>query len=124
MTTGVRGFAAVLVLMFGFSAAVQWNDPDPWIWIAMYGAATVVAALYAAGKRAPIPAGIVVAVAGVWAATLAPAWGRTSFGDAFGHMGMVDLAAEEARECLGLALVAGLTALLAWKARPARTGAR
>lgn len=41
--------------VFAWCAILQYNDPDPWLWIAVYAAATVVAALAAFG-RYPLPA--------------------------------------------------------------------
>lgn len=40
-----------MLLIFAISCAVQYNDPDPWLWIATYGAAGVVTALALAGRH-------------------------------------------------------------------------
>ena len=64
-------FAAFAVL-FALSVAVQYNDPDPLPWMALYGCAAVVAGLAAAKRSMLVPAGVVGLVALVWALTLAP----------------------------------------------------
>lgn len=40
-------FAAVFLLF----AALQYNDPDPWLWIPIYGYAALVCYLYARGRK-------------------------------------------------------------------------
>jgi hypothetical protein len=96
----------ILLALFLFSTAVQYNDPDPARWMAIYGAAALVCvAAFSKRLKWPLPALVGVA-AGAWAIWWVPLWwGKTSLGDTFGHMGMVDIAAEEARETLGLGLV-------------------
>jgi len=37
-------------LVFVASAVVQWNDPDPFVWMALYGSAALLAALVASGR--------------------------------------------------------------------------
>ena len=43
-----------MILVFFASCAVQYNDPDPWLWIAAYGAAGVATAFALAGRHTPI----------------------------------------------------------------------
>lgn len=89
----MRWLYIVVALLFLSFAAVQYNDPDPWIWIAAY--------LYAA------------------AVTIPPIFGRHTFwpalglvvylGWAFTLIGAVDShwwQHEEAREALGLLVAA------------------
>ena len=106
--------------LFVFAAAVQYNDPDPLAWAALYLAAAGVsfAALWlpAAWK---MPATVAV-VATVWAATLAPAAARASFPDLFQSWEMMSSEMEEGREFLGLLLVAASSAYLANRGRKAR----
>ncbi len=40
----------VLSLLFLVFAIVQYNDPDPWLWIALYGFVAVISAFAAFGK--------------------------------------------------------------------------
>lgn len=114
-TLGIGAMGALLVL----GAAVQYNDPDPYSWAALYLAAAAVsfAALW-------IPpawkiSGVVAAVASIWAATLAPAAWRTSFPDLFRSWEMMSIEMEEGREFFGLLLVAAWTAYLAYRGRKA-----
>lgn len=104
----MRVASALSALLFAYAAALQWNDPDPVRWMAIYGTAAVVAG--AAAFR-PVPRAVGLALAAVallWAATLVP--------------GVVSEAAltgtEEERELAGLLLVAGFgLALARWGRR-------
>jgi hypothetical protein len=53
-------FCGVMILVFLASCAVQYNDPDPLVWIVAYGLAGVVTGLALAGKYtvAVIPMGL------------------------------------------------------------------
>lgn len=117
----LQGFMA---LLFVFSAGLQLNDPDPLVWILVWGAAAMVAAL-AAFRRdgAPRPLALLVAgVALVWAATLGPhALGRIPLGRMFESWRMKDAAVEENRETFGLLLIAGWMLVTAFvRPRPSR----
>jgi hypothetical protein len=96
-----------MLLVFMMSAAVQVNDPDPWLWIGLYtvaAGATFLTLLRL--NRWWIPA----ALAGLtiaWAATIAPrVLGRVQFGEMFGAWEMRDLGIEQSREMYGLLIVA------------------
>jgi hypothetical protein len=43
-----------MIAIFLLSCAVQYNDPDPWTWIAAYGLAGLVTAFALAGRYSPI----------------------------------------------------------------------
>jgi hypothetical protein len=115
----VRAALALATAYFLFAAFVQLNDPDSAIWIVLYVAAAT-STLLACFRRGhwllPLAVG---ATALVWGATLAPALARSTPAAIFGHIGMVDIHAEEAREALGLFIVAAIQLPLAWKLRPA-----
>jgi hypothetical protein len=103
-----RLFRLLSALMFGvflLSAGVQWNDPDPWLWIPLYGLAAALAALAAAGRlslRANAAALVLfVVLFAFWAPGL-----RSARSDAFTHWRMQSPADEAAREAGGLALCA------------------
>ena len=108
--------------MFTFSVIVQYNDPDPLTWMAIYGAAAIACALSLMGR---LPWWFAVAVGIValpWAATIAPrVIGQVRFLDMFAEFEMKDLRVEESREMYGLVLVAGWMAVLGhrgfWKTR-------
>ena len=61
----------IIAALFAWSAILQYNDPDPWLWIAMYAAAAVMAGLAAFG-RYPLPALVLLSAAClVWMGLLA-----------------------------------------------------
>lgn len=69
----MRAFAMVCTALFGTSAAVQWNDPDPFAWVALYGAAAGLSLAYIASAVPPLAYFVLAGVAGLWAASLVPA---------------------------------------------------
>lgn len=103
----------VMLLMFAFSVIVQYNDPDPWKWMPVYGIAAFACALeLRGGMRWWIPALIGVACL-AWAATIAPhVFGRVPFADMFGAWEMKDVGVEESREMYGLLIVTVWMAVL------------
>ncbi len=115
-TLGMGAMGALFVL----GAAVQYNDPDPYSWAALYLAAAGVsfAALWLP-ETWKMPA-LVAVVAFIWAITLAPAATRTSFPDLFRSWEMMSTEMEEGREFLGLLLIAAWTAYLAHRGRKRR----
>lgn len=102
---------ALLVPLFGLCVAVQFNDPDPLAWIAIYAAAGLVCAGVAADVRSGAvtrAAVVVAAVAFVWALTLLPSavsFLRSNKEPVNFTMKTGDAEEEEAREDGGLALV-------------------
>lgn len=109
---------AVMLLAFLFSVAVQYNDPDPLRWMAIYGAAAAICIVEMRRRTRvgyPLFVGL---VALAWAATIAPrVLGVVRFGDMFAEFEMKNAGVEESREMYGLLIVAvwmGLVALAAW----------
>jgi hypothetical protein len=100
-----RAAAAALGAAFLLSVAVQYNDPDPYLWMPIYGLAAVLAGLGAAGRvpLAPNAAALVLFLAlfALWAPSL-----LTARREAFEHWHMRSASDEEAREAGGLALCA------------------
>src|SRR5688572_24730116 len=95
----------IMLLMFLFSAAVQVNDPDPLVWMAIYGAAAVVC-LLEIRRRMPAWAPVAVAlVALVWAGSLYYRAHDVPITSLFAEWEMQDLGIEEAREMYGLTIV-------------------
>jgi hypothetical protein len=103
-----------MALLFAFAAAVQFNDPDPIRWIAVYSAAFVLSLAVAFGRRVPLIMTIAVGlVALTWAAAIAfggPA--ASEYGHMFDAWEMKSPSVEEAREASGLILVAAWMAVL------------
>lgn len=97
---------AVLLL---YAVAVQYNDPDPVPWMAMYLAAAGVSAAGAMDRlRWEAAAGVAVVALG-WAAVLA-----------WRVVGKQPLFEEEGREMLGLVIAGGWSSILAIAARRPR----
>lgn len=117
-----RALDALMTALFVLSAAVQYNDPDPVEWMAIYLACAWVALRSALG-HAPFRAALAVgAVALTWALTIlprvvgTPGFPTFSFGE-----GMKSVAIEETREAFGLLI--GVTWMVVVALR-ARAGAR
>lgn len=111
-----------MAAMFGLSAALQYNDPDPLSWIVLYAAATAACVLWGL-RRATWPlAAPVTIVSAVWTAMLLP--------EVLGHVGPSDLflrmsekggRVEIGREAGGLGIVlAWMLVLLAFERRRRR----
>jgi hypothetical protein len=110
---GLRVANAVLLAAFAAFTAVQWNDPDPVRWMLIYGAAAAACA-WALRRPVPWPVAVAVgAVALVWALALAPGvLAESALSRAFSPEGMMSPGVEEAREMLGLLIVAVWMAVL------------
>jgi hypothetical protein len=107
-----------LSVIFAIAAALQWNDPDPYLWIPMYGAAMVACILQAMKRLRPWMSGAVGLVALVWAIAIAPeALELARFGDMFQSMKASNPPIESAREFGGLLIVATWMGILTLGAR-------
>jgi hypothetical protein len=114
-----RPIAAAMFLVFALAAFVQWNDPDPLLWFALYALAALLSLAAAAGRIWLRPC---VAAAGLYLVgvlSLLPALvdARAS---AFTSWKMRDVSDEEAREALGLAICAAWMVVLIARARVER----
>lgn len=108
--TGANG---IMLLLFLFSAAVQLNDPDPLVWMALYAAAAVVCGLEIR-RRSPVWVPLALAlVAASWAATLHVRAHDVPVSALFAEWEMRDLRVEEAREMYGLTIVGAWMLLIA-----------
>jgi hypothetical protein len=111
----------VVAAVLAFAAVLQYNDPDPLIWMAIYGAACVISVTVAIRRTIPAVAVLTVgAVALLW--SVRTAVGVTSL-EVYRHMfdawEMKSSSVEEARESTGLMIVAAWMAVLtvrAWSA--------
>ena len=110
----MRALHGLFALLFLFGAAVQFNDPDPLGWAAIYLAAAINSGLAALGRAPWIGATAVLVVALAWAATLAPAVvGKVPFSSMFGDWEMAITGVEESREMYGLVIIAAWMAVVA-----------
>ena len=115
-STAMRVGGFVFGGVFAVSAAVQWNDPDPAIWMSVYlvGAGISVAAAF--GRLAPRPTGLFGAAIALWFAFLAPTLPGAP-GDAFTSFQMKAASHEAPREAVGLAILAAWMVFLAVRGR-------
>jgi hypothetical protein len=104
--------AAVVALAFFGFVAVQYNDPDPLVWMLIYGGAGVASALSALRKRVLVFALVLAAIALPWSLTLATR--------VIGKQGLIE--SEEGREMLGLMIVAVWMSVLGVRDLRARKG--
>lgn len=115
----------VMVPLFLLSVAVQYNDPDPVRWMAIYLAAGIVSFVSAwktPGARRLFASSLAVgAVAAAWALTILPrVVGTPGFPTfSFGH-GMENETIEETRELGGLVITATWMAVVAVRGALAR----
>lgn len=106
-----------MAALFAVAAVVQFNDPDPVRWVAVYGTACTLSALAAGDYRVPswIPA-VLGAVAFAWAGIIMAGGPQ---GAAYTHMfdawEMTSISVEEAREAVGLLIVATWSGALWWR---------
>ncbi len=119
-----RALDAIMGVLLLIAVVVQYNDPDPIPWTALYGAAcalSVWSLIRPAGYPWVLPA-LVAAIALVWASTIAPgALGKVPLSELFRSWEMKNTRVEENRETLGLMIVAAWMVVLALhrlRARP------
>jgi hypothetical protein len=104
----------VMAVLFFVSALLQYNDPDPLPWMALYGAAGAACLLRGRGRTAWLLPALVGGAALVWALAMAPyVLPHLRFGDLFQSMKAETPAIEENRELLGILIVAAWMAVLA-----------
>lgn len=98
----MRAVIAIMVLVFVYFTVVQFNDPDPLLWIGLYGAVVAVSVLAFFQRGGPVPIVGAIAYFGgaiyLWPDLEGQPW--------------IDV--EEARESLGLAVAGCWMAVLAF----------
>jgi len=120
----MRIAAVVAFAVFALSMAVQWNDPDPWAWLAVYAAPAALAVAVGLGRSHAIASGALLALYLGLFAVWSPSLARLDR-EAVSQIGMRSVEAEEAREAGGIALCLAWCAIAFahdWRRR--RTGAR
>lgn len=96
----------VMILAFLFSVIVQYNDPDPLVWMGVYGAAMVACILFALGKLPSLLPVIVGLIALGWMLSLASqVIGKVGFSELFQAFEMKDERVEIGREFGGLLII-------------------
>lgn len=104
---------AAMTALFVEMALVQYNDPDPLLWINAYGGAAVCCILFLMGYRPVVLPGVVAVGCGLGMGYLLLR--------ALGPVGVLDRTGEEMmgltevfRETLGLLICTSWTAFLCW----------
>ncbi len=108
MSATFRVLNAVMIPIFAISVYVQYNDPDPLAWMAIYGAALISCVLVVRDRRYWQFSVLIGAIALGWAASLLPhVLGRVALEQMFESWTMNNNPlVEEARESGGLLIVA------------------
>ncbi len=114
----LRGINLFIAALFALSAALQYNDPDPALWILVYSLAAVSCLQYGRHSRDHFLPALSGLAALSWAASLVPALiDRARLSDLFRSMDDKGGAAELAREFAGLAIIAAWMIVLVVAAR-------
>ncbi len=112
----LKGMNIVMMSLFLLSAAVQYNDPDPFQWIVLYGLAALACLLFLIKQLQWWLAVGVAALALAWAGFIVPALAEAtdeiSIEAIFGDAGMKTIGVELARELGGLMIVLCWMAIL------------
>lgn len=111
-----RVLNGLMTVLFASAAVVQYNDPDPAVWMAIYGSAALCCALYLGGWLpfwAPTLLSALYAVGALYLS--AQVFGGGGFFDPTGQE-MIGVM-EQGREMMGLFITAGWTAVLAFQVR-------
>ena len=105
----------MMLLAFVTYAILQYNDPDSWIWMIVYGLAATFSLLYHFKKLNWMFSSFLSLIALVWAGTLAQkVVGNVAFLDLFTEIQMKDTTVELAREMGGLIIIAVWMTVLAF----------
>lgn len=111
---GWKGAALVMTALFVFAAAVQYNDPDGALWMAVYGAAALLNLLFITTRVSWLILAVASGIALLWAGTIIPeVWGQVSWRALVGRFSMKTEAIEKTREMVGLLIIAVWTAVQA-----------
>ncbi len=109
-----RAVYGLLTALFLFGAAVQYNDPDPLRWMAIYVAAAVACASAALRRRAVWLPALIALVALFSLLTVAPqAFPNVQIPELFAAWEMKNERVEEGREMYGLLIIFVSMAVLA-----------
>lgn len=103
-----RALNWIMAVLFLLAVLVQWNDPDPVRWMAIYGAAVAACLAAAVRGRVPIAAPLLVMVIALaWSvATMREVPAAADYTHMFDAWEMKSITVEEAREATGLLIVA------------------
>ena len=105
----------IFLIAFLLSALVQYNDPDPWRWLAIYFAAAGMCLLQHFNKlHRYLPLALVI-ICSLWVLLLVPnILGEVNAQEVIESITMKSKAVEEAREIGGLTLILFWSGVLAY----------
>jgi len=114
-----RALNCAMCALFLLAVVVQWNDPDPLQWMAIYGAAFVVCMVVARRGRIHVAApAVIMVIAVAWSvALMAGGPDAGAFSHMFDTWEMKAASVEEAREETGLLIVGAWMLVVAVKQR-------
>ncbi len=105
-----------MIILFGYTIVVQFNNPDPFFWIALYG----LSVLTSIGSLVSLPMpGVLWIILGIYTAAivwLSPHFSNTSL-DAFTDIGMKGMEEALVRELWGMVICALWTCVLLFHER-------
>jgi hypothetical protein len=112
----------LFAIAFLLATAVQYNDPDPYLWMPTYLVAFACCLAFTRNKLLPRVGYAVAAVALLWSFTLIPTVVShpPALADVFGDVKMYAPGVEEAREAGGLWLIAAWVSALARRVQRGR----
>ena len=108
----MRTVALVFALLFAAAAIVQYNDPDPLVWILFYSIAAISSLLFYL-NRFPSILGLILG--GIYFAGAIWVWPEKFEGVSIGSGAIENI--EQAREALGLLIMAMVMFFFSWKER-------
>jgi len=121
VATWFKATCWLMAAVLGLSVAVQYNDPDPWRWIAIYGAGAAISAVLPARRGLAIVALVIGLISLAWAIYLIQGvWGIISLSDLPTKMSEKGGAVEVGREAGGL-VIEGVWLLVAASYRGSRS---
>lgn len=116
-----QAFDLLMALLFAASLCLQFNDPDPVRWIALYGAGSAIAFASFRGRKLSNVAWVLIVVCVIWMSLLGDSMAEfVRRGDIrllAATMKADDTVIEETREFFGLFIVALYALLVAWPGR-------
>ncbi len=104
---GFRVISYIMAALLAVCVVLQYNDPDPIRWMAIYGAGALVSVALPSTRRVALVALLVGLGTAVWALLLlAEVWGQVGLSDFVGRMSEKGGAVEVQREAGGLGIQA------------------
>jgi len=112
MTRFFKVLSLIFAFLFLWAAYVQWNDPDSYLWYALYGIPAMVSVFFFLDRLSPLPpfllsVGYLIGVVFAWPAKFE--------GFTIGEGDIANI--EEGREACGLLLVAMILMIYALRLR-------